>query len=104
MAIAALILGILGIIGSFCIGIGIVPAIAGVVLGILGMKAAQKLPGEPQKGLAIAGIITGAIGIVISLLWIVLVVVADDSDFEGINVDRPDGECNFERFMQDPDC
>jgi hypothetical protein len=37
------------------------------VLGVLGIKKANTMPGQPQKGLAIGGIVTGAIGLLVGL-------------------------------------
>ena len=59
MAIAALILGILGLLLS-CVGIGIIFGIIGLVLGIISIS--QRRNG---KGMAIVGIVLGALSIII---------------------------------------
>ena len=61
LAIASLVLGILSLcawIIPFCGG----PfALAGIILGVLGMKS-------KQKGMAIAGIVMSAIGIILTII------------------------------------
>ena len=71
-AIAALIMGItafvLNCFGSiFLIPIGIIPAVPGIILGIIGIKSAK-------RGLSIAGIVVAALTFVISLIWIVALI------------------------------
>lgn len=111
MAVAALVVGIISLLGVFCWGVGgIVLGLVAVVLGVLGMRKSKELPGEPQKGLAIGGIVTGALGLLGGLVFLVLTVflvsTADDleSDFGDINSDPSDGVCDESRFLQDPDC
>jgi hypothetical protein len=63
LSILALIGGILGVLLSF-FGFGLVPALAGVILGHLALKR------EPHaRGMAVAGLVTGYIGLAISILW-----------------------------------
>ena len=110
MAVGALVLGILSLLGAFFCGSGILFGLIAVVLGVLGMKKANSLPGQPQRGLAIAGIVTGAIGSIISIIVILFVYVlgstADDisNDLGEINSAPSDGVCDTDRFLQDPDC
>lgn len=71
MGIAALVLGILSIIIGFipfCGAIAIVPAIVGLILGIVEIVKKKK-SGEP-KGMGIAGTILSALAIVIIFLWV----------------------------------
>jgi hypothetical protein len=68
-AIAALVLGILSLLAP----LGIVLGIIAIVLGSLARKEIQADPGLEGDGMALAGIITGAIG---SVLFLVLIVVA----------------------------
>ena len=63
LSIISLIGGIVGLLLSF-VGFGLLPALAGVILGHLGLKR------EPHaRGMAIAGLVTGYIGLAISILW-----------------------------------
>ena len=69
ISIAALVCGIVGIIGSFFTVIpaiaiiALIIAIAGIILGAIGMKNANENNGS-GKGLAIAGLVCGIIGTV----------------------------------------
>lgn len=59
LSIASLACGVVGLILSFCLGwVGGILAIVGLVLGIVAMNK------EGRNGMNIAGVITGAIGII----------------------------------------
>jgi prepilin-type processing-associated H-X9-DG protein len=66
LAVAALILGLVGLIPL----LGLVPAIVGIVLGIVAL--AKKRPG---KGMAVAGIVTGGLGLVMIPVWVIVAIV-----------------------------
>ena len=77
MGIAALILGIISFILSFipiCGLVGLLPAIIGLILGIVEVVKKSKA-GEP-KGLGIAGIILTSIALIVSIVWNLVVVAA----------------------------
>ena len=77
MSIAALICGILGIVGGFIPVVSyftLVLAILGIVFGAKGMKIA-KATGE-GKGLATAGLVLGIIGTVFGGLGVLCVICA----------------------------
>ncbi len=77
MSIAALICGILGIVGSFIPVVAyftLVLAILGIVFGAKAMKIA-KANGEPT-GLAVTGLVLGIIGTVFGALAVLCVVCA----------------------------
>ncbi len=65
---------LLAIIGFVCslvflpVGLGVLTAIAGLVLSIMGMSAAKKLPENKGHGLALAGTIISAIRIALILI------------------------------------
>ena len=61
LGILSLIFGIIGMATS-CLVIGIIPAIAGIVLGIIGIAK------KNGKGKGIAGIVCGIIGVIIFLI------------------------------------
>ena len=68
-AVASLVLGILWIFG--------LGSIMALVFGLIGRSQIEKSNGRMGgKGLAIAGIVLGAVGIVGFILWIILIVVA----------------------------
>ena len=65
--IAALILGILSIIFSFTVVLSIIMGILAIIFGIL------QLTRKSGKGISIAGIITGAFGIIITVIFILCI-------------------------------
>ena len=67
LAIASLVASVV----SLC-GIG---SIAGIILGVVAINQI-KVSGESGRGLAIAGIIVGAITLLFSMLWLILVAAA----------------------------
>ena len=74
-ATAALITGITTLVLSWCCGLGVLGVVA-VVLGIRGRAEVRASHGtQTGDGLALAGIITGAIAVVIGLAVIALIVV-----------------------------
>ena len=69
MSIGSLVCGILSLLGScWCCGLSLIVAIVAIVLGIIGKK-------KGGRGMAIAGIITGAIALVISVIYVILVII-----------------------------
>ena len=67
LSILSLVFGILGLLGSFFFGSGILPAVAAIILGFLGRRR------EPQaaKGLWLTGIILGFVALAISIIVII---------------------------------
>lgn len=109
LATASMALGVCSMVGFFTFGLGVILGLLAVVLGVLGMRRARELPGEPLLGRARAGVVMGILGSLIGGLFFVLIVAAigdavDDLPFDEINTDPPDGFCDEDRFWQDPDC
>ena len=109
MAIASLVCGILGLVLFWACFVGVVISIVAVVLGFLGRNKAKQLPGESGSGVALAGIITGGIGVLAGIAMLVLFFVGSSSttdigDMGDFNSDPSDGICNEDRFWEDPDC
>lgn len=74
-ATAALITGITTLVLSWCCGLGVL-GLAAVVLGMKGRAEVRQSQGtQTGEGLAIAGIITGGIAVLIGLLVIALIVL-----------------------------
>lgn len=70
LAIAALIVGIAAVLSGWVPFWGFVVGVAAIILGIIGLKKSG------QKGMSIAGIITGAIGALWSLVISVIVIMS----------------------------
>ncbi|MCU1514183.1 MAG: integral rane protein [Microbacteriaceae bacterium] len=70
LSIASMVLGIVAIISSF-IGLGILPSIAAVITGHLGLK--RQPWGKP---FSVTGLITGYIALAISVITIAFLVIA----------------------------
>ena len=76
MSIAALVCGISGLATLVLCGIGIVPAILGVVFGMIGKKKVEQSGGALQgRGMALAGAICGAVAVGLFLIWLVLLII-----------------------------
>ncbi len=74
MGVASLVLGIISIIIGFipfCGAIALLPAIIGLILGIVDVVKKSK-SGE-SKGMSIAGIVLSAIAIVVIIFWVFVV-------------------------------
>ncbi|MCX7609459.1 MAG: DUF4190 domain-containing protein [Anaerolineales bacterium] len=69
LAIASLILGIVGFCGSILPICGGLFGLGGIVLGVLGLKSSG-------KGMAIAGIILGALGILLAIVFFIIGLVS----------------------------
>ncbi len=83
LSVASLVLGILSIQMCFIF----LPAILAVAFGIVGLIQITNRPGQAGRGIAIAGIILGGIGLVLPVL--VFVAMRDaDAAFETQTVIR----------------
>ena len=70
MAVAGLVLGIVGIVFTFIPGInliGIIAAIIGIILSAIAMKQQEK------KGMAVAGLVLSIIALVICVIAVLIV-------------------------------
>ncbi len=73
-ATAALITGITTLVLSWCCGLGVLGLVA-VVLGMKGRSEVRRSQGtQTGEGLALAGIITGAVAVLIGLATIALII------------------------------
>lgn len=66
ISIIAMVLGIISLVFSCCYALSIMLGIAAIVLGIIGLKKEKK-----GKGFAIAGIVTGAVGLSFAIIMFV---------------------------------
>lgn len=72
MAIASLVLGIVGVVFSCCYAVGIVPSIISLILGITSRRNIKRSNGTQKgEGMALAGIILSIIAIVLSIYMII---------------------------------
>ena len=101
MAVASLVCGILGL--TF---IPIISSIAAIITGYIAKNQIDESKGtQGGRGMALAGIITGFIGVVLWVLFIVVFIlilgifseVAEDIDFDKLFTPTP--ELTFLRFF-----
>jgi hypothetical protein len=77
-AVASLVCGILAVVLFFTLWIPFVLGICAIVFGAIGISRANRMGGR-QKGLAIAGIVCGVVGILIDIAFVALLfTVLDD--------------------------
>jgi hypothetical protein len=85
LGIAGLIVGIISAIFSFvpCLGMwAIIPAIVGIILSAISMKQAG--PGG-SKGMAIGGLVTSIIGLLIAAYWLYATIFIANAAVNGMN-------------------
>jgi hypothetical protein len=69
MAIASLILGILAVLSCFTVIGGVVLGVLAIIFGVIVVRRVGR--GEASgKGMAIAGIVTGAVGVLLAIVLI----------------------------------
>lgn len=73
LAIAGMVLGITSVVLFFLSWIATIIAIVGLILSLVGLSKAKKLGGT-GRGMAIAGVITSSVGIVVSIVTLLVVV------------------------------
>ena len=72
VALAAMILGILALLGLVFILPGFILGLIALILGIMGVRRANAIAGPgARKGMAITGIVTGAISLILSALMLI---------------------------------
>jgi len=114
LAIAAIILGGGSLLVSLVpfLGLFSVPfALGGIGTGIAAIVQTGKGIAK-GRGLAIGGVVTALLALLVSVLWIFVWNAASDEiqnyDYDqfdgGINSDPSDGLCDNDRYIQDPDC
>ncbi len=79
LGLLAMIFGIVGI-PTFCCYIGTLFGIAGVVLGMLGLR--KVAAGEANnRGMAIAGVACGAVAALLGIAWIIYAIVSPSNGY-----------------------
>jgi len=71
LAILSLVLSIAGLLG-FCCGFLLMAGIAGIICGHLALSRIAKDPSLEGRGLAMAGVVIGYVGVASWLAWILL--------------------------------
>ncbi len=71
MAVTALVLGLIALIGSVTVVVGILFGLIAIILGFIASGKAKRGQGG-GRGMAIAGIITGMLGVVVAIGLIAL--------------------------------
>lgn len=102
MGIAALVLGILSIPLLF-ISLGILGVVLGglaVIFGIIGVRRSGRREAT-NSGVAVAGIVTGAIGLVIGVVVGVLAILALNVAGDCLNVGQNASQAEINRCIQD---
>jgi len=85
LAVAAMVTGIVSILLGFCCGaLGVPGGIAAVVMGFIArQRVAQSNGAQTGAGMALAGIITGGVAIVLSIGLFVLALALGSFDYSG---------------------
>ena len=89
LAVTSLVLGICSLPFSFCYGFGLVVGIAAVICGHIARKQLRYQTGTGGDGLALGGLITGYIGIVLGLLMLTFFIVMIGSAIAESNKTNP---------------
>lgn len=79
MAIASLVLGIVGIATCCCYGMGALPGLVGAILGHISLKQIKER-GQQGRGMAIAGIATGWSAVALTAIMVLLLVIGIIND------------------------
>ncbi|MER8046376.1 DUF4190 domain-containing protein [Streptomyces sp. NPDC094032] len=73
MGTTAMVLGIIAVAGFCMYGLGIILGVLALIFGIIGMKKANR--GEAtNRGMALAGVVLGSIGILVSAVFVAFMV------------------------------
>jgi hypothetical protein len=72
-AVASLVCGIFSVVGGFACFAGAFASIPGLILGIIGLQRINRSNGrEKGRGMAVAGIVTSAVGVLVLVALIIL--------------------------------
>ena len=69
LAVIALVLGIVSVLGFWSVGIGIITGVIGLVFGILALT-------KKEGGMAVAGVVLSAVGLLMSVALLTAVIYA----------------------------
>ncbi|WP_432535089.1 DUF4190 domain-containing protein [Kineococcus arenarius] len=71
--LASLILGIVGLLLCWFFGVGLIPGVIGLILGIVGMRRAKRGQAT-NRGVAIAGVVLSVLAILASAVFLILTI------------------------------
>lgn len=70
MSVSSMVLGIVGIVFVWAPFLGVICAILGIIFGGIGISQTKKNPNLTGRGMAIAGLVCGIIGIAV---WVIVI-------------------------------
>jgi len=102
LGIAALVIGILAILGAFVGAIpGILLGLLAIVLGVLGLRRVKARRAD-NKGMALAGLITGIIGLVLGAIFLAAAIwFATNAEDCITDLDRTGDQAQYQQCIQD---
>lgn len=100
LAIASMVVGIVSVVFFFLTWVGLIIALAGLGLGIAAVVMTGDNKAKRGRGFGIAGIVTSAVGAVVSLLFTMLVIVGIASWQSSYNVSRYD-DYDYDDYDED---
>ena len=103
LATASLVLGIISIVTFWTFGFGVLLGILAVILGVVARRRARDAVGQTNAGRATAGIVTGVLGAIGGLLFVLMIVLVWDDVVTEIENESRDGFCDTGNPW-DPDC
>lgn len=80
LAIGALVAGVVALLMFWCAFVGVPVGIAAVVLGVVALNKVKAGTGG-GRGLALAGVITGGVAILVSVVLVVAAIATGNADF-----------------------
>lgn len=71
-----MVCGIVGLVGLCGYGFGVILSIVAIVLGAISRKAIDQSQGQlGGRGMAVAGLVTGIIGVVLFVIGMIVVII-----------------------------
>lgn len=76
MAVASLVLGLIGILFLPCRGIGLITSVLAIIFGVISSRSIKSSRGtETGSGMAIAGLVLGIVSVALAVLVILLAAI-----------------------------
>ena len=100
LAVAGLVLGIIAVAFFWMWPIAIICGILGIVFGAIGVSKAKRLGGT-KRGMALAGLILGILGLVGSIVFIFVIISAVEHDLGDMRDLRRQTEKRMQQRMDE---